>query len=131
MYFLLLLLAVSFSTYAPSAQVQSDSIIGRWEMDKIVVDGDNDVSEEHNPKKNRYIVFNEDGTFKSGGDPYGENTGKWTLDAENNELYLDSDVGEDDDSYWIIKIDGDNMHWQGARFEFSKRFQIYHVRGKQ
>jgi hypothetical protein len=33
------------------------------------------VSDEHNPQKNRYITFNKDGSFESGGDPYGTNTG--------------------------------------------------------
>ena len=127
---LLLLLVLSISASVSTAQTQAESIVGRWNMDKIVMDGDNDVTAEHNPSENRYIVFNKDGTFQSGGDPYGENTGKWTLNAENKELYLDSDAGEDDDSYWIMKINGDEMHWQGARFEFSKRFQIFHVRGK-
>ena len=92
------------------------------------MDGNEDVTDEHNPQKNRYIIFKTDGTFESGGDPYGMNTGKWTLDRESKELYLDSDGGEDDDSYWITSIEAGKMHWQGARFDFSKRFQIYHIR---
>ena len=99
-------------------------------MQRIVQDGTSDVSSEHNPESDRYIIFNSDNTFESGGSPYGKNTGAWTLDQESGELFLNSDAGEDDDSYWIVRFDGEAMHWQGARFEFNKRFTIEHKRSK-
>ena len=71
------------------------------------------------------IEFNKNGTFKSGGDPYGENTGKWSFN-EQEILFIDSDAGEDDDSYWQVKISKDTMIWQGMKFDFAKRFEIIH-----
>jgi hypothetical protein len=50
------------------------------------------------------------------------------LDPETRELHIDSDAGEDDDSYWIASIEGDTMRWQGARFEWNKRFTLVHLR---
>lgn len=97
-------------------------------MVQIIQDGANDVSDEHNPAGNRYVIFNADQTFESGGDPNGKNTGQWQLNEKTGELFVNSDAGEADDSYWIVSIDGDTMKWQGARFEFNKRFEINHVR---
>lgn len=67
-------------------------------------------------------------SVESGGDPYGKNTGRWTLDETTNELYLDSDAGEEDDSHWIVRIEGSTMHWKGTRGDFNTRFSIEHVR---
>lgn len=92
------------------------------------MDGTNDVSAEQNPEENRFIIFNEDLTFESGGDPYGKNTGAWSFDIPTKTLYLDSDAGEDDDSYWIVTIDKNQMLWQGTHFEFNSRFTITHSR---
>lgn len=103
------------------------SITGRWAMDRVY-DGEQDVTAEHNPAGNRWMAFSNDGTFESGGDPYGPNTGRWTLDAATGELYLDSDAGEGDDSYWIVSIEGDSMRWQGARSAFTERFTLHFAR---
>ena len=97
-------------------------------MQQVVLDGTQDVTEEHNPESDRYIVLHEDGTFESGGSPHGTNTGRWAFDETARELYLDSDAGENDDSYWTVSFENGQMKWQGARFEFSKRFTIYHRR---
>jgi len=53
-----------------------------------VFDGDKEVTEQHNPKNNRWITFNKDGTFKSGGDPLGDNIGKWTMDMKHQSSLL-------------------------------------------
>ncbi|MFA0962108.1 lipocalin family protein [Roseivirga sp. BDSF3-8] len=100
-------------------------LVGRWNMRELYENG-NDVTNEHNPAGNRYAVFNEDGTFESGGDPYGKNSGKWLLEEtpEGLLLYLDSDAGSGDDSYWLITLEGKNMQWRGARSEFTKRFVV-------
>jgi SpoIID/LytB domain protein len=88
-----------------------------------------DVSEEHNPYDERSITLNDDSTFISDGRPYGKNTGKWTIDENTFELYLDSDAGDGDDSYWIVKLDNDNeMIWKGTRSDFTERFTIIHRR---
>jgi len=118
------LLLLALSACAGARLSLEERVVGHWQMERIVQDGTNDVSAQQNPMNNRYIHFYENGTFESGGDPYGKNTGKWTLDPDSHELYIDSDSGEDDDSYWIVSIDEDRMHWQGTHFDFNKRFAI-------
>ena len=71
-----------------------------------IYEADKDVTSEHNPKNNRWIKFDEDGSFESDGDPYGHNTGQWRLDNEKSILFIDSDV-EDDDSEWNISFNDD------------------------
>ncbi len=122
------LLLLSSCTSSP--KLLADQLVGEWQMSQIIQDGTNDVSDEHKPEGNRYILFNADQTFESGGDPFGKNTGTWQMDEASGELFLNSDAGEEDDSYWLVTIDGSNMNWQGARFAFNKRFTIKHKRGK-
>ena len=55
-----------------------------------------------------------------------DNTGKWVLNG--NELFIDSNAGEDDDSYWETTFEGNKMFWKGKRFEFNRRFEIVHER---
>ncbi len=105
-------------------------IIGKWMMIKVI-EMSKDVTGKHNPENNRWIKFMPDSeetkeTFESGKGVDTENTGKWILNE--NELFIDSDAGEDDDSYWEITFDGDKMFWKGKRFEFNKRFEIVHER---
>ncbi len=92
-----------------------------------VFDNKKDVTAQHNPEDDRYIIFKGDSTFESGGQPYGKNTGKWSFTPQG-ELFLDSDSGEDDDSYWLVNFAADSMIWQGQRFDFAKRFKITHVK---
>ena len=75
-----------------------DKLVGEWKMEKVFEYG-NDVTKKHNPKNNRWIRFNRDGTFVSDGDPYGRNTGRWTVENRDSILFIDSDV-DDDDSKW-------------------------------
>ena len=96
-------------------------------MEAIYQDGQ-DVTEEHDPSDNRWFEFSSDGTFISDGDPHGRNTGRWILNRETNELHIDSDAGENDDSYWIISLQDDTMRWKGARFDWNKRFELVHLR---
>ena len=121
---------ISLCACSSSQALLTDRIIGQWNMEQVMVDKLSDVSSEHNPEGNRFVIFNANNTFESGGDPYGRNTGKWTLDEETGELYLDSDAGEADDSHWIISFYGDEMYWQGTRGAFNSRFQIVHTREK-
>ncbi len=110
-----------------------DKIIGKWKMIKVL-ELSEDVTERHNPDKNRWIRFledrsiNEGGLFESGRDNVKENSGKWFYDKGEKELYLDSDAGEDDDSYWSVTIEKNTMLWKGRKFEFNKRFEIEYVR---
>lgn len=125
---LVLMFVFLFFGCASSPKTLTDQLAGRWEMAKVVMDKSNDVTSEHNPESNRYFIFNPDHTFESGGDPMGKNTGKWILDSETQTIHIDSDAGEDDDSYWIVSLDGDEMHWQGTHFEFNSRFELYFSR---
>lgn len=99
-------------------------------MDKVLQDGQ-DVSSEHNPFGERFLVLNTDSTFESGGRPYGSNTGTYLYMSEDNTLFLDSDAGPDDDSQWIVSIQGDSMHWQGYGSEWALAFEIVHRKDKQ
>ena len=113
------------------AYSQSDSlsklIIGKWKMVKVL-ELSKDVTERHNPDNNRWINFKEDSTFESGAGEKSENTGRWTIIEKEKELFLDSDAGEEDDSYWEVKFDDSKMYWKGKHFEFNKRFEIMHER---
>ena len=100
---------------------------GKWIMNKVIQDG-NDVSEEHNPYDDRYIIFFEDGTFETGGRPYGLNTGRYEYLPSDGVLYLISDAGSEDDSQWKVTIENDTMTWEGLGSEWANRFRIIHLR---
>jgi hypothetical protein len=106
-------------------------IEGTWKMTKVL-DRTEDVTPNHNPDNNRWIRFikNEKiqngGLFESGRGEQKENTGKWSLNGF--EIFIDSDAGDDDDSYWQVIVDGSEMHWIGQRFDFNKRFEIFYKR---
>lgn len=106
------------------SQTSQSKIIGTWVMESVVQSG-NDVTSEHNPKSNRYISFLKNGTFESGGDPYGINTGKYSFDNSGS-LFLDSDTGLEDDSIWSISFEGDLMIWKGLGSEFARNFVLKH-----
>ena len=107
----------------PTLDEQHAALLGMWVMHKVF-DDSIDVSSEHNPAQNRWIEFSEEGTFESGGAPFGYNSGKWVYDTDKQEIYLDSNAGEEDDSYWIVNLDQDSMYWAGARTEFARRFTL-------
>lgn len=108
---------------SPVTQEEHSDLLGMWVMGNVFQDT-LDVTDEHNPALNRWITFREDGTFESGGAPYGYNAGKWSYDSSSKELYLDSDAGEGDDSYWIIDDADTTMQWQGARSDFTSQFKL-------
>ena len=126
---LMLIISLIF-IYTCSEEISvTDKIIGKWAMIKVK-ELSEDVTERHNPDKNRWIRFIEDrnieggGLFESGRDNVKENSGKWFYRKNENELYLDSDAGEDDDSYWALSVRGNTMLLIGKKFEFNKRFEI-------
>jgi len=126
---LMLIISLIFIYTCSQELSVTEKIIGKWEMIKVK-ELSEDVTERHNPDKNRWIRFIEDrniergGLFESGRDNVKENSGKWFYDKNENELYLDSDAGEDDDSYWSVTVEGNTMLWKGRKFEFNKRFEI-------
>lgn len=121
----LLLSAVLLTSCGAKKQKQ---LVGKWNMTKVYNDGV-DVSSEHNPQNDRWVTFAEDGSFQSGGTPYGENMGTWSFN-EAGFLFLNSDAGEGDDSYWEVTIDKGRMTWTGAVFEFTQTFSIELTRAK-
>lgn len=129
---ILILTMVFIYTCSQEISVQ-EKIKGKWKMVKVK-ELSEDVTERHNPDKNRWIRFIKDrkieggGLFESGRDNVKENSGKWFYDKNENELYLDSDAGEDDDSYWSVTVRGNTMLWKGRKFEFNKRFEIEYMK---
>ncbi|MGB3541829.1 hypothetical protein [Rubrivirga sp.] len=101
----------------------SDLLVGRWDMTRVYERGQ-DVTDQHDPADDRFIELYADGTFESGGQPYGRNTGRWTYDHARRDLVLDSDLGPEDDSQWVVTLRGDEMEWGGAGSEFARRFRI-------
>lgn len=118
-----LLFSVLTTSCNPPEIAARNNFPGRWAMIRVLDQGI-DVTAEHNPERDRWIEFQADGSFVSDGNPYGRNTGKWKFDPVSKELFLDSDAGEEDDSYWIVRFNDKQMNWQGTRFEFSRRFRI-------
>ena len=107
-----------------------DRITGKWIMNKVIQNGQ-DVTEEHNPHNERYLILKTDSSFESGGRPFGINTGKYSFNEEDNKLFLDSDAGPEDDSYWIVRISNDTMYWQGYGSEWAENFQIVQIRNNK
>ena len=125
----LVVLALSLTTFCAKDKSLSERIIGKWKM-TMVLELSLDVTSKHNPDNDRWIRFIDDpeiengGKFESGKGDSTENTGKWFIDKDV--LFIDSDAGKDDDSYWQITINDDEMRWKGRKFEFNKRFEIFH-----
>lgn len=124
-YFFCTFLLVAGWVSCQRSVISTEQLVGKWAMGAIMQNG-TDVSAQHNPNDNRWIELNPNGTFVSDGDPYGRNTGKWTFDGNTRELYLDSDVGEGDDSYWLLSETAGNgqMLLRGTRSEFTQQFSM-------
>jgi hypothetical protein len=123
----LLLLFVSLLTVSCAHPDQLDQqIIGTWAMDKVY-EYDIEVTEKHNPKKDRWIEFKTGGSFVSDGEPFGRNTGKWTADNQQAVLFLDSEV-EDDDSEWKVTFTADLMLWTGIGHPRKEQTKLVHRR---
>lgn len=121
------IVTIAVLTLLFGCSTNQNHIVGKWKMHQIIQDG-KDVTKEHNPENDRYFIMNEDGSFQSGGQPYGKNAGKYTYDKEAKTLFIDSDEGPEDDSNWRIKIQNDMMSWQGVGTAWAERFRVIHVR---
>ncbi len=104
-------------------------ITGTWELHKVIQYG-REVTPQHNPYKERYLILREDNTFESGGRPYGKNTGTYTFDTSDRILFMDSDAGPEDDSKWLVDMRGDTMYWKGIGTEWAESFEMIQVRKK-
>lgn len=123
----LLLLFISLLTVSCTQPDQLDQQInGTWAMDKVY-EYNIEVTEKHNPKKDRWIEFKTDGSFVSDGEPFGRNTGKWTVDNEQAVLFLDS-VVDDDDSEWKVTFTTDLMVWTGIGHLRKEQTRLVHKR---
>jgi hypothetical protein len=107
----------------------SNDLKGTWLMHKVMLNGQ-DVTTEHDPYDERFIILGKDSTFESGGRPFGKNTGKFVFNPGDQTLFLDSDAGPDDDSQWKVTIRGDTMHWIGYGSEWAVNFELIHTRKK-
>jgi hypothetical protein len=125
---ILLLLTVIVMTSCRQAEKPDSKIIGTWTMEKVY-EYDNDVTESHNPKHERWIAFKPDGSFVSGGEPFGQNAGRWTIDNDKSVLYIDSDV-DDDDSEWNVTFANDRMTWTGTGHPRKENTRLIHKRKK-
>jgi hypothetical protein len=99
-----------------------ERLVGHWIMDKVIEQGV-DVTAEHNPQANRWIRFNKDGSFKSGGDPFGDNSGSYEIENNRSILYIYSSE-EDDNSEWNIQIEGNEMTWTGIGTQRKEGFKL-------
>ena len=122
------IISIAVSMLACTSNTSLDKqLIGKWMME-TVYDGDQDVTTKHNPQNNRWIKFNRNGSFESGGDPYGYNDGNWELNKENSTLFLDSNT-EDDDSEWhLLFQDKNTMVWTGIGTPRQEGFKLIHKR---
>ena len=98
-------------------------ILGKWKMDKVL-EREANMSHIHNPHEDRWIRFYQNGSFESGGKPYGRNSGRYTLNTEKQIIYLDSDAGEDDDSKWQFSLSRQKMNWTGIGSERQRSTKI-------
>ena len=112
-------------TLACSRPQQSASIAKKWMMHTVVRNG-TDVTERHIPNNERWIEFHTDSTFASGGRPFGENSGSYTLETRNDSLFLfiKSNAGDDDDSSWIVELSDSTMEWRGIENSFAQQFVL-------
>ena len=132
---LILSVFLTLSVSCSSGENFGKKIAGKWFMVKVL-ELSEDVTGSHNPNNNRWISFKAnpdfpfEGSFESGTGEERGNTGKWFYDKKNNEFFLDSDAGEEDDSYWQVSFNADSMYWKGRKFEFNKRFEIFYKKAE-
>ena len=131
-FLILISIVLSFSILSCSRDTSlRGRIEGKWKITKVL-DRSEDVTKNHDPGGNRWIKFVSDdevlngGYFESGRDNKKENTGQWSI--KGFEMFIDSDAGDGDDSYWQVIIKDDEMHWIGQRFDFNKRFEIFYLK---
>ncbi len=108
-----------------SCNQPKNELVGVWKMANVIQSGQ-DVSAEHNPNNERMIEFKENGRFQTSGRPFGTNEGAYTY--QKNVLFLDSDAGEEDDSYWKVEMIGDSMRWEGTGTAWAEDFVLIHLR---
>ncbi|MCK3686183.1 lipocalin family protein [Maribellus sp. YY47] len=112
-----------------NSQNPKNNIQGTWLMYKVIQNG-KDVTLEHDPYHERFLILKSDCSFESGGRPFGKNTGKYEFNENENKLFLDSDTGPEDDSFWNVTIKSDTMFWRGYGSEWAEAFELIQVKKK-
>lgn len=88
-------------------------LAGQWRMVSAERDG-RDLSAQANPDGDRTIALLPDGSFVATGGADGGNRGTWRYLANAQRIVLDSDLGPDGDSAWVVTMVGqDRMRWDG------------------
>ena len=124
-----LLFAIVFLSFS-TIKKPSKELIGKWEIEQVK-EHDNDITKDLNPNNDRWIEFYDNGTFESGGTPFGKNSGTFQIDDTAGTLFLDSDAGEDDDSNWRISFKKGRMIWNGIGTERQENTFVYYKKVKK
>lgn len=102
------------------------SLTATWELGNVYENQVN-VTNRENPNRDRFITFYPNGTFVSGGAPYGDLSGKWIITEEKTLRIIPDKEGEVGSSEWNVSFDKEIMNWTGTiksgldRFELSWR----------
>lgn len=118
---LLLLLSLLFVIACSNNGLEKD-IEGRWEAYRVEHSG-------NFAPDSIWIQLNPDKTFHSHhnlADSIHE--GSWSIDGEL--LYLDSELGDYQDTYWKIHFLGDTLLLSGAPYDTTQIFTMYLKRAK-
>lgn len=111
-------------TACSAGKISVSSLSTTWTMDKVYEKKVN-VTNRENPNRDRYISFQADGTFMSGGEPYGDVTGTWEILPDRTLLITPSNHDEVGTSQWIATIKGATMVWRGTGNDELERLEVH------
>ena len=109
------------------SQATDIDITGTGEIHKVIQYG-RDVTPQHNPYRERYLILRKDNTFESDGRPYGRKRGNYEFNTSDHILFMDSDAGPEDDSKRLVTMWRDTMYWKGIGNEWGESFGMIQVR---
>jgi hypothetical protein len=87
------------------------------------------VTTRENPNQDRFIDFRSDGSFRSGGEPYGPVNGSWEILPDKVLQITPEDNDEVGESTWKVTFDKSQMIWRGTGNATLERFEIFWVKG--
>ena len=113
---LLLILCISATSCGPRNPSQSQLILGKWNIDSMVISDDNNT-----PFINTegWIKFHTDNTFDSHGEPHGIIDGEWQIDAESEVLTITVNQNLSDKSTWELSVEKEKMKWSNQTINVS------------
>ena len=119
-----LITLISLSTISCSTgKLSVSSLATTWELGNVYENQVN-VTNRENPNRDRFITFNSDGTFISGGVPYGELSGTWIITEEKTLRIIPDMEGEVGSSEWKVSFEKDIMSWTGTIKSGLDRFEL-------